>query len=49
MSFFVRLVQIIFRGLAMLFWILIGLVLMLLWLALPMAIIIATAYQFLVI
>ncbi|MBN2884531.1 hypothetical protein JXE04_01250 [Patescibacteria group bacterium] len=48
-SFFVRLVQIIFRGLVMIFWIVIGLILMLIWLALPPAIIIATAYQFLAI
>jgi len=48
-SFFVRLVQIIFRGLVMVFWIIIGLILMLIWLALPLAIVIATAYQFLAI
>ncbi|MDD2681014.1 MAG: hypothetical protein PHE20_02810 [Patescibacteria group bacterium] len=47
MSFFVRLVQILFRGLAMLFWVIVGLVLILSWLALPLAIVIATAYQFL--
>ena len=48
-SFLVRCVQIIFRGLAMIFWIIIGLILMLIWLALPLVIIIATAYQFLAI
>jgi len=46
-SFIVRCAQILFRGLAMLFWIIIGLFLMLFWLSLPIIIVIATAYQFL--
>lgn len=47
-SFFIRLVQIIVRGIALLFWIMIGLVLMLAWLALPLGIILATAFQLIV-
>lgn len=46
-SFFVRCFQIFFRSLGMLFWIVIGLILMLLWLVLPLAIALATIYQFL--
>jgi len=46
-SFFIRTVQIIVRGLVMLLWIIIGLALMSAWLALPVAIILATAYQLL--
>ncbi len=47
-SFFIRLIQIIVRGIALLFWILIGLALMLVWLALPLGIILATAFQLIV-
>ncbi len=47
-SFFIRLIQIIVRGTALLFWILVGLVLMLVWLALPLGIILATAFQLIV-
>ena len=44
-SFFIRLVQIIFRGLILLFWVLAGLALMLFWLALPLLLIMAIAFQ----
>jgi len=47
-SFFIRLIQIIVRGIALLFWILVGLILMLAWLALPLGIILATAFQIIV-
>lgn len=46
-SFFIRLIQIIFRGLVLCFWIAIGLALMAAWLALPLALIAATAFQLL--
>jgi hypothetical protein len=44
-SFFIRLFQIIFRGLALIFWALICLILLLLWLSLPFLLLIAIAYQ----
>ncbi len=44
-SFFMRLVQIIFRSLAMLFWVVLGVALILFWLALPLFIIFAIAFQ----
>jgi len=44
-SFFMRLVQIFFRGIILIFWLLVGLALMLFWLALPLLLIIATAFQ----
>lgn len=47
-SFFIRLIQIIVRGLALLFWLFIGLALMFAWLALPLALIVAIAFQLLV-
>ncbi len=46
-SFFMRLVQIIFRGLVLCFWLIIGILLMFVWLALPLLLIIATVFQFL--
>lgn len=46
-SFFVRLVQIIFRGLALLIWSLIGLVVLILWLILPLLLLIALFFQIL--
>lgn len=44
-SFFVRLIQIIIRGVVLLFWVIIGLGLMLIWLALPLLLIAAIAFQ----
>jgi hypothetical protein len=44
-SFFIRLFQIIFRGLVLLFWALVCLTLLLLWLSLPALLLIAMAYQ----
>lgn len=46
-SFFIRLIQVIVRGLALIFWLLVGLILMAVWLALPFGILIATAFQLL--
>lgn len=46
-SFFIRLIQIIFRGLILCFWIAIGLALMVVWIALPLLLIAATAFQLL--
>jgi hypothetical protein len=45
-SFIVRLVQIIFRGLALLVWLIIGLLALFIWLAFPLALFIASAFQF---
>ncbi len=44
-SFFIRLVQVIFRGLALFFWALVCLILLLFWLSLPILLLIAIAYQ----
>jgi len=44
-SFFVRLVQIVIRGLALLFWLIIGLALLIFWLALPVLLLIALFFQ----
>jgi hypothetical protein len=44
-SFFIRLFQVIFRGIALIFWALICLFLLLLWLSLPILLLIAIAYQ----
>ena len=44
-SFFIRLFQIIFRGLALLFWALICLILLVFCLSLPILLLIAIAYQ----
>ncbi len=46
-SFVMRVVQILARGLMMLFWVVIGLVLMVIWLTLPLALMLATAFQLL--
>ncbi|MDP3837284.1 MAG: hypothetical protein Q8Q67_04250 [bacterium] len=46
-SFFIRTVQIIARSLVLLFWIIIGLGIIIAWLALPILIILASAYQLL--
>lgn len=46
-SFFIRTVQIIARSLVLLFWIIIGLGIIIAWLALPVLIILASAYQLL--
>ena len=45
-SFFMRLVQIIVRGILMLFWILIALIMIAFWLLLPPLVIAAIIYQF---
>jgi len=44
-SFFVRLVQIIFRGVALLFWIVICILLTIFWLALPLMLLLALFFQ----
>ena len=44
-SFFVRLVQVIFRGFALLIWILVSLFLVILWLSLPVLLFIALFFQ----
>lgn len=46
-SFFVRLVQVALRGLALLFWLVVGLALLLAWLILPLALVLAISFQFL--
>lgn len=46
-SFFVRLVQIVLRSLALLFWVIIGLALVAAWLVLPLAIVLAIVFQLL--
>lgn len=45
-SFIIRLVQIIFRGAALLAWLVIVLVVALLWLVFPLTLLIVTAFQF---
>lgn len=46
-SFLVRLVQVIFRGIALLIWLLICLVILIVWLALPIFLVIALFFQIL--
>lgn len=46
-SFFIRVIQIIYRGVAMIFWLLIGLVIALLWLLLPPFLLFALILQLL--
>lgn len=46
-SFFVRLVQIIARGIILMFWLLIILIILILWLAFPLLLLLAIAFQFL--
>lgn len=44
-SFFIRLFQVLFRGLALLFWALLCFALLIIWLLLPLLLLIALAYQ----
>jgi hypothetical protein len=44
-SFFVRFIQVIFRGLALLFWLVLILLLILIWLSLPLFLFIALLFQ----
>lgn len=46
-SFVMRLVQVVVRGLALLFWLVLVIALALLWLALPILLVIASLFQFL--
>ena len=46
-SFFMRLVQIIFRSIAMLFWLIVSLAVVIFWLALPLVVIYEIIFQFL--
>jgi hypothetical protein len=46
-SFFIRLIQIIFRGILMLFWLLLSLIFIIFWLALPPLVVAGILYQLL--